>query len=949
LHGGELWLTDGTAAGTRMVKDLNPGEGTTFIQSLVALDDELFFVANDGTSGWELWKTNGTAAGTLCLSDPSGAPGDTITSALYVAGDFVYFLHDDGIHGAELWRTDGTPTGFQFLADLVPGPNSTELFSPVALGDKLVFGADAGNGNVEIWKSDGSPAGTERILELSSTENYAVSNLAHLNGRAYFLAQFASGTELWSTDGSAAGTSETALPTSLGASTPTALESVGEQLLLTAQDPLWRLHVWQSSDPGTGWTSIEPVGANWTEVYDFLQIGPTTYFVATNATYGTEIWKTDGTAGGTSILKNIRAGSANALPRELVSFGGQLYFLAHDGYDRYLWRSDGTEAGTVLVTGPDGYGLSARTSMAATADRLYFDAAMNPLGIELWTLSSPAATPEFVKDINRTNLPDVNASISDFLEVKGIVYFIATDGVENNRQLWRTDGTDLGTYRLGDVALANNIYLADLVEMDGVVYFAGYSSDATGLWRSDGTQAGTYLVKPFAVGAPYQLVAVGQTLYFSVETPTNRRELWMSDGSAAGTTLLHTVVEPVSKYPLSHLFAGSDLLYFVVGVSSGLQGTGQLWRTDGTSAGTFMLMEAIRWTSAPPNFELANLGDITYFAATAAGSGSELWRTDGTVAGTYLVSDSRPGPAGGPPTGITNINGVLYYITEDNNVAKLWRNDGTADGTSFVAVLPNSATGFPRARFYNAGERFFLFLNQDLYASDGTEAGTVKLLSGLEWNFHAVGHQGSLYFSAADPVHGQELWTSDGTSAGTHLVADFMPGSGNGQYPYNFPGIAVGDMIYFQNRDPYYGYDLWLLDRRTPGDATNDGIVDGADYTVWADNYQQPPNTSLAFSEGDFNRDGVIDGADYTLWADHYSPALSSAATQPAAAAAGLELVAAVDRAHADELSQSAVTMDRADLAALLAQLDGELLGWVARLACPTEPPPARPPKLGPG
>ena len=86
-----------------------------------------------------------------------------------------------------------------------------------------------------------------------------------------------------------------------------------------------------------------------------------------------------------------------------------------------------------------------------------------------------------------------------------------------------------------------------------------------------------------------------------------------------------------------------------------------------------------------------------------------------------------------------------------------------------------------------------------------------------------------------------------------------------------------------------------------PGDATLDGVVDGADYTLWADNYLQ----SGGFVQGDFNSDGVIDGADYTVWADNYllnvngpSPSLAiSAVPEPATwslLAVGAAVLAAV-------------------------------------------------------
>ena len=69
IHGRELWKSDGTAAGTLLVKDVNPGSGPSDPSGLTNVNGTLFFAANDGTSGVELWKSDGTAAGTVLVKD----------------------------------------------------------------------------------------------------------------------------------------------------------------------------------------------------------------------------------------------------------------------------------------------------------------------------------------------------------------------------------------------------------------------------------------------------------------------------------------------------------------------------------------------------------------------------------------------------------------------------------------------------------------------------------------------------------------------------------------------------------------------------------------------------------------------------------------------------------------------------------------------------------------
>jgi hypothetical protein len=50
-----LWRSDGTAAGTIMVKNINPS-GDSYPVFLTAVGSTLYFRATDGTNGNELWS-----------------------------------------------------------------------------------------------------------------------------------------------------------------------------------------------------------------------------------------------------------------------------------------------------------------------------------------------------------------------------------------------------------------------------------------------------------------------------------------------------------------------------------------------------------------------------------------------------------------------------------------------------------------------------------------------------------------------------------------------------------------------------------------------------------------------------------------------------------------------------------------------------------------------------
>ena len=89
------------------------------------------FTANDGVNGNELWASNGTAAGTVLLKDIHPGLGGSDPSSLFYSGSYVYFTADDG-NGRYLWRTDGTSAGTINLTDANSGGNPSSALIPVS-------------------------------------------------------------------------------------------------------------------------------------------------------------------------------------------------------------------------------------------------------------------------------------------------------------------------------------------------------------------------------------------------------------------------------------------------------------------------------------------------------------------------------------------------------------------------------------------------------------------------------------------------------------------------------------------------------------------------------------------------------------------------------------------------------------------------------------------------
>jgi len=167
-NGTEWRKTDGTSAGTQLLKDILPGKSSSLIQWMVNLNnDTLLFTVNDSVVGNELWMTDGTVAGTHLVKDIWPGPSNSDPNGLLAMNGRVYFFANDSTHGQELWMTDGTAVGTVLIKDINTSPTSGSFASGLTrLNDTMLFSAtDAING-YELWRSDGTISGTYLLKDL---------------------------------------------------------------------------------------------------------------------------------------------------------------------------------------------------------------------------------------------------------------------------------------------------------------------------------------------------------------------------------------------------------------------------------------------------------------------------------------------------------------------------------------------------------------------------------------------------------------------------------------------------------------------------------------------------------------------------------------------------------------------------------------------------------------
>ena len=509
-----VWASGGTAANTIFLSSMPSATGYFIYDP--AISAALFQGVAAGNDLQNLYSSDGTVSGTQLIRSVPYA-GLSPTHLINYLGK-VFFQGMDPAHGVELWSSDGSTAGTNMVFDLNVSPGSSDPTNFGTDGTKVYFDAADGATGIQPWVSDGTAAGTHLIAPIDINGAAISLNYVSIPGKTFFEASANGFTNyLYETDGTTAGTALFSPPgLTVGFTSYTNFNNL---LYFTASDATHGSELFKSDGTAAGTSLAVDVnpGAGSSSPGGFITYNGQLAFSATNSSGQQQVYISDGTAAHTTPLTSFTAAS---LPlRYATVFNGKLYFIANitsgAGTGMQLWQTNGTVAGTSLVKQITTF--TGRVQLVATATALYFIAS-DPNGFNSTVLYKSDGTTA------GTTLVTTFASgtgPSNLLTVNGKVFF--EEIYQGYRQLFITNGTALGTTVIG------NFQLQSITTAGTNVYFVSYDP-VTGnqsLWRSDGTTPGTLKAADlsYAPGEIFTAFGLGNILYLSANDGVHGTEL----------------------------------------------------------------------------------------------------------------------------------------------------------------------------------------------------------------------------------------------------------------------------------------------------------------------------------------------------------------------------------------------------------------------------------------
>ncbi len=835
-----LWKTDGTETGTTQVSEqkIITNQFNNVINILPTFyvhNNEVYYqVRNSNTRANELWKTDGHST-SLIIST-------FVASQLISYNNDLYFVK----YNTALYKIENNT---EILIKTIPNTILSEKISVLNGEMYFFAKSGSVNGNsvLQIWKSNGTDAGTiivktlENIIDIYySTYKYETKTILAENQIFFFVSKLRRegiyediyyDTELWSSDGTEVGTifvkkiliqnyyNSTVLPKNLTKFNNKIIFDEGERL-------------WISDGSATNTQIIKSFQGLYNGFYSdtYSILNNQIIFPAYQNNDG-ELWISDGTSTGTQLLKDLNP-NVSSSPNYFVKIQNKLFFRANNNDE--VWQTDGTSAGTAfiqVIPKPDGISSTNIINpefIYTSNNQLFFKNYDSQNNYELW--KSDGINTSMVKNI----ITGGQSSGGNDKKVKigKIWYFSASD--HRGSELWKSDGTIEGTTIVKDISIgANSTFIREIVAIENIVYFIAFSTNDNlrRLWRSDGSESGTFEI-PLSSGLPQNyhvnpelLTVVGNKLFF--KGYSTQGFLWVSDGTIGNT---RPISNTIISSNLNNLISVNGKLFFT---------SDRLWVSDGTEIGTYLVNTGTFNIPLYPICLLEFKSKIYFFSnyfISTGGSGSALWESDGTANGTRIVKEFNEwndNLTSSMMLFLEKSNNRMYFRVKPSSTSfDFWTSDGTTNGTSKLKAISLS-TSSQTFKFGSLNNTFFMFLTSFIerpivgWSSDGTIEGTINFLQKI-FRTSSVSNpkvfNNKLYFGIDDDYYGHELWSSNGTVEGTNLVGEVRSGPSS-----SFPTGLMDfyDKLLFWAYDDVNGSELRYYSETTCNDNINYTIQSG--------------------------------------------------------------------------------------------------------------------------
>ena len=351
-YGVELWKSDGTSSGTVMVKDLSSGSSN--LGDFTSINDKLFFTTS-ASSKYRRWVSDGTNAGTYQVGLTTTNPN----SNFYPRIEYNGSIYGQGWDGNRVLFSLNDTT-YESVAD-IGGSNNNPRALTIYDGWLyfLTYSSAAGIGC--LYRTNGTESGTSMFV--CDTPQYSRSEIemAVFNDELYFIRDSSGhGDELWKTDGTQSGTVmvKDIVPgsTSGFCSNPSSWCQGGFRFHATENYLLFdvdsdgdgKLELWKTDGTSGGTSMLKEISLPSADLIHYHLVGEIVYFRASqHGSYDYELWSTDGTPSGTVRAEDIRVGETGSSPRDMMDVDGTLYLIAYGGSSNSLYHVNNAANGVI--------------------------------------------------------------------------------------------------------------------------------------------------------------------------------------------------------------------------------------------------------------------------------------------------------------------------------------------------------------------------------------------------------------------------------------------------------------------------------------------------------------------------------------------------------------------------------------------------------------------------